>query len=264
MAARVNQKLTRQDRLTARTLKWLPGFAFFIVALPLPLLFLWLRLTAVEDVGAFMLWVFVSLAAGIALGALVVALLLLYRRRWNKELRDRLATDGITVDELPGFTNEMTKNERRTLQQIERQHLLLADAYRETLAARLTATRVAANAKRETEHTAARLQQALKTIQDSSRRTVVEQELRGNGARLARIQSEAEERRAEAEARMQLIEATASRSHNEAEIEIALQRLKATNEQTPLALETARLERETRELIGDDLRLLEPLKKDRT
>ena len=80
---------------------------------------------------------------------IVVLFLLVYRRQWARKLRDRLASDGITADEVGFFLNELTSGEKRSLRDMEKRQPLLADAYRETLALRLNATRLAASARRE-------------------------------------------------------------------------------------------------------------------
>ena len=84
------------------------------------------------------------------IAAMIVALfLLIYRRQWTRKLRDRLASDGITADEVGFFLNELTSGEKRSLRDMEKQQPLLADAYRETLALRLNATRLTASARRD-------------------------------------------------------------------------------------------------------------------
>ena len=82
----------------------------------------------------------------------------------------------------------------------------------------------------------------------------LEEELRSDRARLARIEQEASERRAKVETRLQMIEAAASREASAAGTENALRRLDAASEQTPLALESIRLEREAHEEAEKELR----------
>ena len=62
---------------------------------------------------------------------------------------DRLASDGITASEVTWFTSELTSEERLNLSEIQKTNPLLADAYQETLASRLTATRIIGRSKRE-------------------------------------------------------------------------------------------------------------------
>jgi nucleoside-diphosphate-sugar epimerase len=80
------------------------------------------------------------------------------------------------------------------------------------------------------------------------------EELRGDRERLEQIRLEGSERRAEAETRLQMIEAAASRGATWDETNIALHRLSATRENIPLALEAARLEQQAREETDRQLR----------
>lgn len=244
-------KLSSAERRTARVLQLAPWLSFFLVALPLPILFLLLYFTTAEA-ALYMLLALTSLAIGSVAGLLAVIFLALYRKRWLKRLRDKLAADGITADELPWFMSELTTAERQALKAIEHENPLLADAYRETLAARLTATRVVASAKRNlllVERRANRVAQLRGTDTTS-----LQEELRADRARLERVRIEASERRAETEARLQTIEAAANRGASWAETNFALQRLGATHQQMPLALEAARLEQQARDEVEQELR----------
>lgn len=247
-----NSKVTSGDRLTAGFLRWANWLIFFLIALPAPFYFLLRYLTTTESPAVFILWAMTSLVFGSIAGLIAALLLLFYRRSWGRKLRDRLTTDGVTVDELPWFTAEMTSAERRALKQIEGQHALLADAYRETLAARLTATHVAAHAKREAVLVDRRLKEA--TRLQTTEATTLRQDLQADRARLERIEREASARRAEVEARLRMIERAASRSASEAEVEVALRRLDAGRDQVPLGLEAARLEQQAREQTDEALR----------
>ena len=245
-------KVTSGDRLTAAFLRWANRLIFFIIALPVPFYFVLRYLTATENAAVLLLWAMTSLALGSIAGLMAVALLLIYRKSWERKLRDRLTPDGVTVDELRWFTAEMTAAERRALKQIERQNALLADAYRETLAARLTATRLAAHAKREAVLVDRRLREA--TGLQSTEATTLQHELQTDRQRLERIGREAAERQAEVEARLRMIERAASRSASEAEVEMALRRLDAGRGHVPLGLEAARLEQQAREQTEEALR----------
>jgi hypothetical protein len=254
MSDKRTRRLTVKERTTHFSLQCAPWLAFLLIALPAPLYFLFRYFNAATgaEAGEFMLVAMSTLAGGAILGLIVVVLLFLYRRRWENKLRNRLAADGVTSDELPWFERELTKAERRTLREIESRNLLLADAYRETLAARLTATRVAANAKREAVAVERRMQNTSQL--QSAGRTTLEQDLRGDRERLARIEAEATGRRAQAEARLLMIEAAAGRDASDEETRIALQRLELAEAQVPYPLETARLEREAREQVEQELR----------
>jgi hypothetical protein len=129
---------------------------------------------------------------------------------------------------------------------------LLADAYRETLAARVTAARVAANAKREAVAVERRIKETARL--GAAGRATLEEDLRGDRERLGRIAAEADERRAQAEARLLMIEAAAGRNASDEETRIALQRLELAEAQVPHSLEQAQLEREARQQVEQELR----------
>lgn len=242
-------KLESTDRMTAALLRWSPWLIFLLLAFPAPFYFLWRYFTASEDVAVYMLLALSSLAIGSMLGLFVVALFFLYRKYWERKLRDRLASDGITTDELVWFRSELTSTERRALKQLDEQNLLLADAYRETLAARLTASRMIAKSGREIGLVDRRLREAVRLQGTDSK--VLREELQSDRERLQRISQEAKTHLVDAETRLRMIEATASRGANEAETRIALERLGLTRGQTPYALEAARLELEAREQANE-------------
>lgn len=254
MSDKRNNRLTSKERATLFMLQYAPWLAFPIIALPAPLYFLLRYFSAPtgSEAGEFMLIAMTTLAAGSIIGLIVVVLMYVYRRQWEKGLRNRLAADGVTSDELSWFTNELTRAERRTLQEIEGRNLLLADAYRETLAARVTAARVASNAKREAVAVERRIQDSSRL--QSAERATLEADLRGDRERLKRIEEEAVRRRAQAEARLLMIEAAAGRNASDEETRIALQRLELAEAQIPYSLENARLEREAREQVEQELR----------
>jgi len=254
MSDQRNHRLTISERTTHFLLRYAPWLAFLFIALPAPLYFLFRYFNAAtgSEAGEFMLVAMSTLAGGSILGLIVVVMLFLYRRHWERKLRDRLASDGVTSDELTWFECELTKAEKRTLREIGSRNLLLADAYRETLAARLTATRVAANARREAV-AVERRRQNTSQLQTAGRATL-EQDLRGDRERLVRIEAEATERRAQAEARLLMIEAAAGRDASDEETRIALQRLELAEAHVPYQLENARLEREAREQVEQELR----------
>lgn len=246
--------MTKGERALARALKVSPWLAPLIISLPAPIVFLLLYFVTSTPADAVIFFALTlgSLAVGLFLGILVTIFLMIYRRRWERRLRDRLALDGITADELSWFMSELTTAERQALKSMEAQHPALADAYRETLAARLTATRVINSSKRELLLVRRRVNQ-VSSIKGTDTTGLI-RELRGDQQRLEQVNREGLERRAEALARLQMIEAAASRGASWSETNIALQRLNASREQIPLALETARLEQETREAIQEELK----------
>jgi hypothetical protein len=245
-------KVTARDKLLARVFQWAPWLGFFLVALPVPLYFLVKYFSSAQDAALHILLALTSLAVGSVIGFAVTLFLLYYRRHWAQSVRDRVATDGVTAEELPWFMSELTPAERQALKEIEGRNPLLADAYRETLASRITATRIVAKTKRELLLVDRRLNRTA-YIQGADT-TSLQKELRADRERLEQVKLEGSERRAEAETRLQMIEAAASRGAGWDETNIALHRLSASREQIPLALEAALLEQEAREETDNVLR----------
>ena len=62
---------------------------------------------------------FVSLGLGLVVALFALILLLLYRRRWQSRLRDRLAADGITAAEVEWFSAELSSEERKTWNELK-------------------------------------------------------------------------------------------------------------------------------------------------
>ncbi len=180
-------------------------------------------------------------------GLVAAFLVVMYKRLWERRLRERLATDGVTADELSFFKSELTAAQRQTLREMEARNPLLADAYRETLAARLTASRVLARARTDAEQVERRLQ-SLSGLQAAGR-AEVEEDLRKDRERLERVRREADEHAREMDARLQLIEAVASRDASQTETELALKRLGTVRDNRPLALDSVRYDQEALEEI---------------
>jgi hypothetical protein len=187
------------------------------------------------------------------IAAIVVMVVLLFlRRNWVKRVRERLASDGVTTDEIDWFRSELTSGEKRALRSLEQQQPLLADAYRETLALRLNATRLASNARRELLVVERRISRA--RYLNAPDTAVLLEELNRDRARLEQLKQEGSSRRAEAEARLQMIEAAASRGASWAETNYMLQRLDEGRKNLPLGLETERARQELREESERELR----------
>lgn len=248
MANETNNKLTSKDRIKAKALIWSPLFAPLLIMLPLPLIFLLLFSLVAATPAAAAFYFFAALIS-LGIGAFVsigtVIFLLIYRQRWLKRLRDRLARDGVTASELEWFMPELKTEERRSLKAMEKQHTLLADAYRETLASRITATRVVETAKRELQYVERKLNRATYMKKGAETEKLLE-ELGKDRERLKRIQTDGKQLRSDAEARLQLIEATARRSTSWSDVDVALQRLSASRDHLPLALELAQIEEQIR------------------
>jgi hypothetical protein len=248
--------LTAGERAKARLLAWSPLLAFLLLALPLPAYFLFRYFTATENVGEYMLFALTSLGVFSLFGLAVAFAVVFYRRLWERRLRERLATDGVTAGELRWFESELTAGQRSALASMEARKPLLAEAYRETLAARVTAARVLASARRDAELVERRIKTA-EGFQTSSR-AELEQDLRKDRERLSRVEGEAADHLSEMDARLLSIESLASRDASEAETETALRRLGSARENPPLGLEGIREEQEAREEIERELRELPP------
>jgi len=180
------------------------------------------------------------------LSGIVISLVLTYRRtKWTREMRERIAADGIRAEEIEWFYAEMKPSEKRALRDINARDLLLGDAYRETLASRLTATRIIRNSRRELTM-AKRRQNSLKQLR-SARSDEFQAQIGEDIHKISRIHDESREMLAEAESRLAMIEAAASRSGGLADNELALKKLTARANELPLALESARVADEIRD-----------------
>lgn len=237
-------KLSSKEVTTNRMLKIAPWIAVLAASIPAPLLFLvlFLTATATESAAVYLLLAGLSLTLGFALGVVIAVFLLFYRRRWLSRLRDRLASDGITADEVVWFRSELTSAERASLAEIERSNPLLADAYRETLANRLTASRIISRTKREMLRVERQINRArtLHTPESVS----LQKELAEDHDRLQQLRQQATDHLAKAKTRLQMIEATSRRKLTEGETDLMMQRLGSAQDQLPLVLEIAKLEQQ--------------------
>jgi len=251
-------KISNKDQTIARLLKVAPWVSVLAASLPGPILFLILFLTAnaTDSAALYLLLAGLSLAAGFALGLLIAALFLIYRRRWLSRLRERLASDGITASEVVWFRSELTSAERTALDEIQKSNPLLADAYLETLASRLTASRIISRSRREILLVERRLNRARSLTTDEAGN--LQQLLVADRERLDQLRLHASQHLDRARTRLQEIEATASRNLNDDETDLMMQRLGATQDQLPLVLEMAQWERQTLQAAKSPNRPLEP------
>lgn len=235
-------KLTPRDESLARLLKLAPWLSLFLLTLPAPILFflLFLLTTTTESAVLYLFLSILSGGVGLAAALLIMVFLSIYRKRWLARLRDRLAENGITAGEVEWFLPELTTAERASLKEITTQDLLLGDAYRETLAARLMATRIKQRANRELVRVRRRLNQAerLKGAETTSLVTA----LQSDRDRLEQVSNEAEARLIKAKAQLQMIEASASRETQKTEMELMMGQLSFTQEYLPLLMEMSQLE----------------------
>ena len=184
-------------------------------------------------------------ALGFVLGLGFTGFFAYRHSNWSREMRERMAARGVRAEEVDWFRREMKPSERQTLKLVAARDPLLADAYRETLASRLTATRIVKSSKREL-LLMQRRQNKLKYYKTDSAKRFLD-ELDKDVDKIKSINSEAKEMLAEAEARLQMIDVASVRGSSIADSELALKKLSARASQLPLALESAKMAEEIRE-----------------
>ncbi|MCC6329177.1 MAG: hypothetical protein IT174_11720 [Acidobacteria bacterium] len=202
---------------------------------------------------AFTLFVVGMILAGIGMviGLSLMTFFIYRRSAWTQEMREKMAADGIRAEEIDWFRHELKSSEKRALKDISRADLLLADAYRETLASRLTATRIVKSSRKELALTQRR-RSKLKQFR-SERAAEFGAQLEKDSEKIGSIHEEAKQMLAEAEARLQMIEAAAARGRGMADSELALKKLSTRSENLPLALEEMRRTEEIAREIERDL-----------
>ncbi len=242
--SQTNGKLTGKDAKTAMLLKHAPWIAVFLSSLPVPfvLLVLFFLSTTTETAAVFLLLAGLSLTIGFALGLVIAAILLFYRKTWLSKLRDRLASDGITANEVVWFRSELTSAERKSLAEIQQSNPLLADAYLETLASRLTASRIMARSRKELLKVERQINRA-RTVR-TAESAALQKDLANDHDRLKNVYSQATEHLNQAKTRLQVIETTASRKLSQGETDQMMRRLGSAQDQLPLVLEIAQLEQQ--------------------
>jgi hypothetical protein len=187
-------EITQKDLAYGRKLR-LGAIASPVVLLLVPaLLTVILMLVAAGSppVAAVILFVgFVLTTLGF-LSGIVASLVLTHRRnKWTREMRELIAADGIRANEIEWFFGEMKPSEKRALRDITARDLLLGDAYRETLASRLTATRIIRNSRRELTM-AKKRRNSVKQLR-SSRSDEFQKQLGDDIEKIDRIHTEARE-----------------------------------------------------------------------
>jgi hypothetical protein len=242
--SQTNGKLSGKDAKTAALLKHAPWIAVFLTSFPVPLvlLVLFFLSTTTESAAVFLLLAGFSLTIGFALGLVIAAILLFYRKNWLSKLRDRLASDGITADEVVWFRSELTSAERKALAEMQQSNRLLADAYLETLASRLTASRIMARSRKELLKVERQINRA-RTVR-TPESAALQKDLGEDHGRLKNVYSQATEHLNQAKTRLQVIETTASRKLSQGETDQMMRRLGSAQNQLPLVLEIAQLEQQ--------------------
>ena len=245
-------EITRRDAAKDKVLKygaWLAPVTLSLV--PAVTLFILSLLATGATTAMFVFFSIIALIVGFVFGLMITGGILYYRSRWLADVRERLAVDGIKANEVEWFRHELTTTERKSLKEIEAKDLMLGDAFRDTLAARLTATRILKSTKQEL-MLVQRRQGKLKYLK-SENSANLQEELKTDHEKLNKIKTEAEELRIEAETRLQMIEAASRRGGSVADTELALKKLSARTAELPLALESARMEDEMRRELEKEL-----------
>ncbi len=244
MLEKTEGKLTTGDLRVASVLNWTPWLSLFVSTVPLPIIFLgfFLASATTDSAAVYLLLSFVSLGLGLVVGLLVLTLLMLYRRRWHQRLRDRLAADGITGSEVAWFSGELSSEERKIWRELKAKNPLLGDAYCQTLANRLTATRIIAKSRGEVLRVERQINRT-RNIRGVDTKVLMS-DLLEDRQRVDAVRQEATVRLSEAKAQLQAIEAAANRTLSQTETDSMLRRLAAAQGLPPLALEMANLERE--------------------
>jgi hypothetical protein len=236
-----SREVTKSDLARGRNLK--------LVGISAPIV-----LTAVPFILFFLITILLSTSPAFAISSLVIGFVLsviglvvglgisvftFYRHQeWTKHLRERIAVGGIGADQIDWFRKELKPSEKRALKALRSADPLIEDAYRETLASRLTATRIVRSSRKELQ-SVKRREQKLKSLKPESAKRFLD-ELRADNEKIGSIHNEAKQMLAEAESRLEMIEAAAARGGSLADTEVALKKLASRAAQLPLALEAAR------------------------
>lgn len=239
--------ITPSDLAKGRKLKIGAIVAPFILTfLPLIVtLVLMVFAAASPPVAALILFAGIIITAlGLVAGITLTSVFAYKHSRWSHEIRERIAADGIRAEEIDWFRRELRPNEKRALKAVEARDLMLGDAYRATLASRLTATRIVRSSKRELLY--AKKRQNKLNMMKNVNPCKFSDELASDVERVSKINIEAKSMLSEAEARLQMIEAAASRGGSIADSELALKKLSARAAELPLALESAKMAEEIR------------------
>ncbi len=241
-------EVTKKDLAKGRRMKitaWTAPFALAIV----PFLLLFVLFLVLDSIPLFFL-ALISAAIGFVIGLVLSGIFAYKYNEWLKTIRDRMAVDGIKAEEVEWFRKELTPAEKKALKDIQSKNLLLADAYLETLASRLTATRIIKSSRKELSY-AQKRESKVKYLKAENSKNFL-QEIKRDIDKLSGIKTEAEQMKIEAESRLQMIEAAAMRGTNLVDSELALKKLSARQSELPLALEAAKMEEEIRRELENE------------
>jgi hypothetical protein len=161
-----------------------------------------------------------------------------------------MAARGVRAEEVDFFRSELRTNEKQTLRLITGRDPLLADAYRDTLASRLTASRIVKSSKKELLLMQRRRNKLKYNRSESAKR--FQDEINDDIGKVRSINDEAKVMLAEAEARLQMIDAASVRGSSIADQELALKKLSSRAAELPMALESARMTEEIRRELEEE------------
>jgi len=178
-------------------------------------------------------------ALGFVVGAGISVFSMIRYSGWSRDMRERIAADGIRAEELDWFRGELKTVERRKLKEMERGDPLIADSYRDALASKLTAKRIIRSSNQELLATRRR-QGKLKYLKTANVERYADQFAK-DAEKLKSINEEAKQMMIEAESRIQLIEAASARGSGIADSELALKKLSARTLELPHMLEEAKI-----------------------
>lgn len=246
-------EITKEDLAYGRKLK-LGAIAAPLVLTAIPAiitLILMLLAASGPPVAAVILFAgVIATVLGFLIGITLSVVLASRRSSWTKQMRERIAADGIRAEEIGWFRHEMKASEKRALKAVESSDEMLGDAYRDALASRLTATRIVRSSKREL-LLARRRQGSFKQLKSQTAtdfRAQIDEDIK----KISSINEQAKTMLTESEARLQMIEAAAARGGSLADSELALKRLAGRNSELPLALEAARMTEDIRKELESE------------
>ncbi len=250
-----NYTVTRKDLAKDKALRY-GALASPVVAGVIPALVFFVLFfvfgTTPPAAASFLFLSLISLVVGALFGSIISGALVYHRSRWSARLRERIAVDGIKAQEIDWFKNELTTAEKQSLKEIEAKNQpLLTDAFRDSLAVRLTATRILKSTKQEL-LLVERRRNKLKYLK-SENSASLQEDLKNDSQKLQRIKNEAESMRVESETRLQMIDAASRRGTTFGDSELTLKKLQARTAELPLALEEAKLELETKREVEREL-----------
>jgi hypothetical protein len=248
----INYEITNKDLTKDKALKYGALASPLLFSIIPALIFLIIGVLSLTPASAafFFFIAFVSAVAGFVLGLATSGGVMLYRSKWMANVRERLAIDGIKASELRWFMHEVSSSDKKSLHELEAINPLTADAYKETLAAKLTASRIIKSSKQEL-LLVQRRQSKLKQLKGENLNILLE-ELKSDKENLEKINKEANGMKIEAETRLQMIEAASRRGTSFVDTELALKKLSARTQELPLALQSLKMEEEFRKELENE------------